>query len=208
MGNRSRLFTGLAALALVAVACGGNDEGADSTTTSVPAATTSTTPSTTTTSSTTTTTVEPTSTTLSIEDQVRAGVARYDENYVACLRAPTECDPADVVLDGSTAWQYMSGTVADMVANEYFVGPEDWGRTVIESIEPKPDFTLVTMCTYTTMVLYGPPAPDGSPTLVNNNAGTVRQAKEMVQDPADLIWKVRQSTTLLSETGADQCPAL
>jgi hypothetical protein len=200
MRNRSSAL--LLAVALLGSGCGGGDDSTAATTsTAAPATSTTTAP---TTASTTSTTTEPTTTTLTLDEQIRSGQDRYIEAYVACLRAPSDCDPADVVLDGSIAFEILEQTVADMVSNEFYVGPEDWGRRVIESIEPMEGFTLVTTCSYTTMVLYGAPAPDGSPTLVNNNAGTIRQTKEMVQDPSDGIWKVRQGTTLSEEAG-DQC---
>ena len=146
------------------------------------------------------------STTLSTTEEVRAAALAYNAFYVACLRNPTACEPASGTAPDSDAFRALSTTVTQLRTGGFYVGQEDPGTTVIESIEPADGYTLVTQCHYTTMVLYGPPASEGGPpVLQNNTAGTVREALKFVQ-LADGTWRMSRGDKLLDKAGVNECP--
>lgn len=168
-------------------------------------------PLTTTTSTTepSTTTTEPSTTTVpSVEDQVRAAAARTYGEYWECLRAPENCDPGRSNLPGSDAFNAQTRTNTDLVEGGLYVGEEDPGYMVVESIEIKDDHTAVTSCWRLTAVLYFQPPIEGQPATVQNNTpGYSRQVDEFVQDPDDDLWKIRRSDLIEQEANVNDCPA-
>ena len=150
------------------------------------------------------TTTIATSTSLALVDQVRAAAESYASFYVGCLRAPSSCDVTQFTAEGSDARQSLTRTVGDLRTGGFFVGTEDPGYTVIVSIEPKEDHTLVTTCEWSTMILYGPPAtPGGAPIVQNDTHGTTRGARQWVMDGG--TWKIRHTDTLSTTTGVNEC---
>ena len=153
-----------------------------------------------------TTTVPAATTSNEPVDQVRAAAIAYNQFYIGCLRDPRACDPAAGTVPESDAFRALTSTVMQLRAGGFYAGVEDPGMTAIESIEPMSDYTLVTQCHYTTMVLYGPPASEGGPPVVQNNTpGTVREALQFVQ-VADGSWRMRHGDTLLNKAGVNECP--
>ena len=187
LGSAARRAIALLALA-VAGACGGGGKAVTSSTVSLSPSTTATTtvsspsttplPETTTaasTSSPVTASATTTSSTLAVEEQVRVAAARFYDFYWQCLRKPADCDPAVVDVVDSDAFHALTKTAADLVKGGFFVGAEDPGYMVIESVEQKSDHVLVTSCWWLTAVLYGPPAsPEGDPLVQNNTTGSSR----------------------------------
>ena len=204
-------------------ACGGARKAATSTTVSAPSATAASTtvptrsttspPASTTAASTSaspvTTPATTTSSTVPIEEQVRVAASRFYDYYWQCLRKPAECDPTVVDAPDSDAFHALTKTAADLVKGGFFVGAEDPGYMVIESVEQKADHVLVTSCWWLTAVLYGPPAsPGGDPLVQNDTHGTSREADQFVQ-AADGTWKIRRGDTLTPATadvGVNTCP--
>lgn len=178
-------------------------------TTTIADTTTSTTTSTTTTPTTAATTVASTAgpTTMpTIEDQVRAAALRHYDTYWQCLRVPDACPLDSAWLAGSDAFDAMSQTVTDMSVNGFFVGDEDPGYIVVESVVVNADHTLVTSCWSLTGVLYlKPPVEGAEPTIQNNTPGWTRETQQFVQD-ADGVWKTRRGDTLELVAGENRCP--
>jgi hypothetical protein len=152
------------------------------------------------------TTQATTTTSLPIEEQVRAAMLGYYDFYWRCLRAPNACDPLEVAVPDSDAFNALTATKNDLVGNGYFVGPEDVGYMVITSIEPMDDHTLVTTCWWSTAVLYfQPPDPNAPPTVQNNTPSSGIEAYQFVQLP-DLSWKVRRGDPVGEQSTENQCP--
>lgn len=218
-------ITALAAavLALTLAACSGSDDEAAPSTLESPGVTaaastieppatdvvddTVATTSTTDASTTTTEPPAPTTTQPSVEDQVRAAAFVAYDGYWECLRAPADCDTSSRTLPGSDAFNASTNGYDTMIEGGLFVGDEDPGYMVIESIEIKDDHTLVTSCWRLTAVLYFQPPIEGQPpTVQNDREGWGRQTDEFVQDPDDNVWKIRRSD--VGEQGVDSngCP--
>ena len=122
---------------------------------------TTTDPTTTTNTSTTTSTTVPTPT---VEEQIAADYQLIYDGYWACLRAPLNCDLSWLV-PGSGSEQAMISTMQALADRGRYVGEEDPGYYVIESITVGADGTTaeVVSCWSSTACLYGPPVDPSSP---------------------------------------------
>ena len=137
---------------------------------------------------------------------MRVAASRFYDYYWQCLRKPAECDPTVVDAPDSDAFRSLTKTAADLVKGGFFVGAEDPGYMVIESVEQKADHVLVTSCWWLTAVLYGPPAsPGGDPLVQNDTHGTMRAADQYAASP-DGSWKIRRGDTLSNKAGGNECP--
>jgi hypothetical protein len=211
------------ALALTLAACSGSSDDATPSTLASPAATTSAsttepppvtdvvndTVASSTTEATTSTTEPPVPTTTqpSVEDRVRAAAMRTYDGYWDCLRAPDACNPGQSNLPGSDAFDAQTRTNAELADMGLFVGDEDLGYMVIESIEIKDDHTAVSSCWNLTAVLYLQPPIEGQPPIVQNDTpGYSRQVDEFVQDPEDDVWKIRRSDLIEQKANVNNCP--
>jgi hypothetical protein len=163
--------------------------------------------STTTTSSTTTTAAPP-----SVEEQIAADYQLIYDGYWACLRAPLNCDTSWLV-PGSGSDDAMNATMQALVDRGRYVGEEDPGYFVIESITIDPDGTTaeVVTCWRLTGVLYGPPVddtrpvgPDNPATIANNTPGSGRQRDLLVRSPEG-GWQVESSDVFDSQENVNQC---
>ena len=124
--------------------------------------------------------------------------------YVDCLRKPSTCDVATFTADGSDARAAATKTVADLARGGFFVGDEDPGYVVIDSIVPRSDDVLVTTCEWSTMVLYGPPAtPSGPPLVQNDTHGSTHIERQWVLEGG--TWKIRRSDTTGTAVGVNEC---
>lgn len=147
--------------------------------------------------------VRPT-TTVAVSDQVRAAAQAFVPYYVGCLRQPATCDVARFTAEGSDARAAATKTIADLVRGGFFVGDEDPGVVVIDSIEVRADHVLVTTCEWSTMILYGPPATPGGPPLVQNDThGTTYIDRQWVLDGG--AWRIRRSDTTATAVGGNEC---
>ncbi|HWM22263.1 MAG TPA: hypothetical protein VNO51_21410, partial [Ilumatobacteraceae bacterium] len=142
-----------------------------------------------TTTTTTTTTSTPTVPPPTVEEQIAADYQLIYDGYWACLRAPLNCDTSWLV-PGSGSEQAMTNTMQALVDRGRYVGEEDPGYFVIESITVAPDGTTaeVMSCWRLTGVLYGPPVDPNRPvgadnlaTLVNNTPGSGRQTDQLAR---------------------------
>ena len=122
---------------------------------------TTTDPTTTTNTSTTTSTTVPTPT---VEEQIAADYQLIYDGYWACLRAPLNCDTSWLVSGGGSE-QALINTMQALVDRGRYVGDEDPGYFVIESITVGADGTTaeVVSCWSSTAVLYGPPVDPTRP---------------------------------------------
>lgn len=208
-----------AIVTLILAACGGGSESADTTgppvtTQATPVttepqvtepATTEATPSTTTAQ---TTEPAPTTTEPSIEDQITEASFRVYDLYWSCLRTPNNCDVGAGYLPESDAFMALTNTLEDLDAGGLYVGEDDVGYQVIDSIEIKDDHTAVTTCWWATGVLYLMPPSEGAEiTVQNDSRESGLQVDEFVQDPQDGVWKIRRSDQLTTTEGENTCPA-
>ena len=139
-----------------------------------------------------------------VADQVRAAAQAFVPYYVDCLRKPATCDVATFTAEGSDARSAATKTVADLARGGFFVGDEDPGYVVIDSIVPRSDDVLVTTCEWSTMVLYGPPAtPSGPPLVQNDTHGTTHIERQWVLEGG--TWKIRRSDTTGTAVGVNEC---
>ena len=137
-------------------------------------------------------------------DQVRAAAEAFVPYYVACLRKPAACDVAKFTAEGSDARAAFVKTVGDLARGGFFVGDEDPGYVVIDSIEVQVDHVLVTTCEWSTMVLYGPPASAGGDPLVQNDThGSTHGTRQWVPEAG--TWKIRRSDTISTAVGVNEC---
>jgi hypothetical protein len=217
----------LAAAVLVAAlcACSGDDSTDDPTTTEVsestpappttegvditdptqpPATAAPTTTAATTTTTTTSTTLPP----ATVEEQIASDYQLIYDGYWACLRAPLNCDTSWLVPEHESALA-MQATMQALFDRGRYVGDEDPGYYVIESITIGPDGTTaeVVSCWSSTAILYGPPVdpsrpvgPDNPATLANNSP-----------DSARLLDRLSLVDTRWAQTGSDrlediECP--
>lgn len=178
------------------------------TTTAAPATTTSTT---TTVSTTTTSTSLPEPSLDDLEAEIAAAYEEVYWGYWACLRTPTDCDVSWLEPD-SGPYQAMWSTMEALAERDRFVGDDDVGYYVIESIEFSDDRTEATVvtCWWSTAVLYTTPAdpsrpagPDNPPTVVNNTPGSSRQRDVLVN--LESSWVVRSSGGMESFEEEDVC---
>lgn len=214
----------LIAATIVLAACGGGSGDATSTdppvvsdvdtadsTTTIPAEPADSGPATTTAATAAPTVVTtapaPATTEQPVEEQVADASLRVYELYWSCLRTPDDCDVTSGYLPGSDAFGALTSTVNDLAAGGLYVGGEDVGYQVIESIEIKDDHTAVTSCWWATGVLYLlPPIEGAEATVQNDRRETARQVDEFVQDPDDGEWKIRRSDQIELVEDENTCP--
>ena len=167
------------------------------TTSTTVAATSSIAPTTTTTLATTTGTPE-----AQVEDDYSQ---QYDEYWV-CLRSPATCDPSALTASVGPARAALTKTVADLVGGGLFVGDEDTGYQVVESIDFSDSTTAVVVsCWWDTGVLYGPPAqPGGPPLIINNLQVTSRFGSTMKLEGGR--WLVSEEQRVSRVEGVNECP--
>lgn len=219
----------LAAVLLVVAlgACSGDDDASDDpattevsdppvTTTEAVDPTDPTDPPTTTATTTTTTISTTTSTTTvaapTVEEQIAADYQLIYDGYWACLRAPLNCDVSWEVA-GTDSALAMQATMQALADRGRYVGEEDPGYYVIESITVGPDGTTaeVVSCWRLTGVLYGPPVDPSRPvsadnpaTLVNNTPGSARQTDRLVLGDSG-AWQVESSNYYDEIAEVNQC---
>lgn len=190
----------------------GSDESVDSTTaeettttssTSVPAS--SSTAAATSTTSSTTTAVPPN--TAPVEDQVTSAYLELYDAYWDCVRAPALCDPTQLTASVGPARAALTKTVNDLVTGGFFVGDEDPGYVVVESVViVDPATAVVSSCWWDTGVLYGPPATaGGDPIVVNNLQVTSRFETTMALEGAGWVTSEEKRTDRVE--GENRCPA-
>jgi hypothetical protein len=174
---------------------------ADASTTSESAATTTSAPSTT---AVVATTVAPATTVVAVA-VAEDFLALYDA-YWACLRTPNVCDPAAITASVGPARAALTKTVADLVSGGFFVGPEDPGHVVVESVDvAAPTSATVTYCAWDTGVLYGPPAIEGGdPVVVNDLQVTSRFQTVMVFEGGS--WLTSEEVRIERVEGENRCP--
>ena len=136
--------------------------------------------------------------------QVRAAAEAFVPYYVACLRKPATCDVTTFTAESSNARSAFTRTIGDLARGGFFVGDEDPGYVVIDTIEVSTDHILVTTCEWSTMILYGPPtSPGGAPIVQNDTHGTTHIDRQWVLE--DRAWKVRDEVDRPGTVGVNEC---
>lgn len=136
--------------------------------------------------------------------EVTQAALAYDDWYVECLRHPADCDPSLVSPEGSDASANLSALARQLAAAGLFVGSEEPGYVVVENVEVLDDHVAVSVCGWGTMVLYGPPGPDGRATVQNDTPSTVREVWQFVEQ--DGAWMIRRADTTEEIEGVNECP--
>lgn len=129
----------------------------------------------------------------------------YDA-YWACLRAPELCDPIQLTASVGPARAALTKTVTDLVAGGLFVGDDDPGYVVVESVAiVDPATAVVSSCWWDTGVLYGPPATaGGEPIVINNLQVTSRFETTMALEGGRWLTSEEKRTERVE--GENQCP--
>jgi hypothetical protein len=202
-----------AVLALALAACSGGDDAADTTVAAAPTVSVDTSPTASSapsptaapTSTTTTTTITATTTIPPDPEQAVAdAVVRSYEEYVACFRAPSACDPSSYLADPSEALDNMRRTIAEIVEGGSYAGPEETGVPVVESIELADDgmSAQVRYCLFDTGVLYGPAGPNGEPVpIANTPTSFVFEATFVLLD----VWRLSSESVVEREPEVNLC---
>ena len=178
------------------------DEAVTTSSTSAPAL--SSTVVTTSSTSSTSTTVPPT--TAPVEDAVTTAYLELYDAYWACLRAPELCDPTQLTASVGPARAALTKTVTDLVTGGLFVGDDDPGYVVVESVAVvDPATAVVSSCWWDTGVLYGPPATaGGDPIVINNLQVTSRFETTMALEGGRWLTSEEKRTERVE--GENQCP--
>src|SRR4051794_25646417 len=145
-------------------------------------------------------------TSVSPDVQVKdAYVGLYDAYWV-CLRSPTTCEPTTLTASIGPARAALTKTVTDLVTGGLFVGPDDPGYVVVESVKLSgPTTATVNSCWWDTGVLYGPPAAaGGDPVIVNNLQVTSRFQTTMELEGGK--WLTSEETRTERTEGENRCP--
>jgi hypothetical protein len=181
-------------LAALLIGCNGGestdttvpDESAPDTAPSTSVATST---STTTTSTTTTTSVAPTST-VPIEETLEAALERYHIEQWKCVQSPATCDPGSFAAEQGTARQNLIDGSAEFTDRGWYVGEDLRGAYLrFESYEMDgPDVAVVTACRYDAGTVFGPPGPDGQPTIVADVPESYRASHTLYLENGE--WRV------------------
>ena len=225
MRRMRRLMIG-ACVALTA--CGGEADGFETmpttawleTTTPSPPVDSTTVPSSTTTrlddvapttsATTVATTVVETTTTLSIEQDVLAGLDEIEANIRVCLDAPPACDPTTVATQDSPAFASFAELIASYVDRR--TGREGCRATATDrrggEAEPcRAESPMVVVCAVDGNWLVDPgPSPDPADDIVVNDAiDSCRLEWSLIRTPDG--WRRHSGVTLETWLGEDRCPA-
>ncbi len=166
--------------------------------------TSSTIPDTTTSSSTTTSTTEPTTTTTTPEEAIRRAVQDYWTAYRTCGEVPQVCDPAVFLAPSSDALSTASAFVAALVEAGFHFATDHRGSFArTDSVEVHGDAATTVECVYDAGVVLGPPAPDGTPTVVNDGISSVRYTHQF--QSVDGRWLVAREDKVESLGEGNQC---
>lgn len=126
--------------------------------------------------------------------EIQTAVLGYYDDYWDCLRAPADCDAARVTVEGSAAFDDLTAVAQTLDQNGLFVGSEETGYVVVESIDHRGDRASVTTCWWTTAVLYLQSPVDGDPPIAQTNPPTSgHQTYELVRDAADDAWRIERA---------------
>ena len=163
----------------------------------------------TTVATTVTTTVVETTTTLSIEQDVLAGLDEIEANTRVCLDAPVTCDPTTVATQDSPAHASFAKMIA-WYATDGLVG-RDVGlqRLIVEAVKPSPagQVAVVEVCAVDGNWLVDPGvSSDPADDIVVNDAIESRRLEWSLIKTSD-GWRRHSRTTLEEWLGEDRCPA-
>jgi hypothetical protein len=145
-------------------------------------------------------------TTVPVESQVSADYRTLYDAYWVCLRAPAACDPSALTASVGPARAALTKTVTDLVSGGLFVGSEDSGYVVVESVAIVGSTSAtVSSCWWDTGVLYGPPTnAGGAPGIINNLQVASRFATTMAFENGR--WMMSEETRTDRVEGRNTCP--
>jgi hypothetical protein len=164
----------------------------------------STTTSSSTTTSTTSTTLAPTTTVTSTEDLIKQAVQDYTNAYRVCGANPAACDPAAFTAERG----HSRATITDLIASMntsglYFSADLRGSYLSAESIEVRADSATAVYCVFDAAAVLGANGPDGQPTVVNDQALTLRNEYELFLEAGR--WRVGEQLQLTVLGDGDLC---
>jgi hypothetical protein len=149
-----------------------------------------------------------TTTTLSIEQDVRAGLDEIEANIMLCLTAPLECDPTTIAVINSPVHQYFTELATTYAADGLVVRDVGARRQIVESVRVGLDgrSAMVHVCGVDGDWLLDPgasvdPADD---IIVNDDIVSRRTEWLILKTPAG--WRRHSGQTLETWLGEDRCP--
>ena len=196
-------ITALAVVMLAALAsCSSSSTAAPSTVVASTSTSATATPSASTIS---TTIAATTTTTIGVEEQIKASYLQLYNGYWACLRAPDKCDPSSQTSSVGPARAALTKTVKDLVSGGLFAGSEDAGYVVVEKVVlTDPTMAVVSSCWWDTGILYGPPAAAGGlPIVVNNIQATSRFDTTIILENGN--WRTSEEKRTERTEGENRC---
>src|SRR4051794_20539519 len=163
-------------------------EPAPSTTVAVPAPTT--------TAAMPTTTLPETTTTIATEDAIKQAVQDYMRAYHACGVAPANCAPDDFTATAGHSRAVITEFVAGLIEDGLYFSTETRGsRVVAESATVQsPTTASAVYCVFDAGTVLGPNGPDNLPTIVNDEAATIRDEFQLFME--DGTWRVGEKNQL------------
>ena len=132
----------------------------------------------------------------------------YDAGYLACGEAPATCDPSGFTASTGPVRANLVEFFAGMAAQGMYFGPGDEPEILsIGELRPgtSGEEAEVDVCIWSTGVVYGPPGPDGNPTVVNDEKTTLRFTYRLVREVER--WVVSEEIPGDSVVGANACTA-
>jgi hypothetical protein len=103
-----------------------------------------------------------------IEEMVEAAIQRYHQADWKCVQAPAECDPAAFLASQGSARQLQTDALQQFIDRGWYVGVDLGGAYMrVESVaEIGSGVATALSCRYDAGTVFGPPGPDGQPTIV------------------------------------------
>lgn len=155
------------------------------------------------------TTVVETTTTLSIEQDVLAGLDEIEANIRVCLDAPATCDPTTVATQDSPAYASFAEMIAWYTADGLVARDVGRRRLIVEAVKPSPagQVAMVVVCSVDGNWLVDPGvSSDPADDVVVNDAIESRRLEWSLIKTSD-GWRRHSRTTLEEWLGEDRCPA-
>lgn len=136
--------------------------------------------------------------------EIEAALQSYFDAYWECGTHPASCDPSTFTASEGTARANLVRFYADMAAGGGTLDRN--GSTItVESVTVGNGAAEVTACMVDSGIVYGPVAPNGKLTIVNNQLFARRVRYELYRD--DVHWLVGLEDVIDEREGVETCPA-
>jgi hypothetical protein len=159
----------------------------------------------TTTVATTTTLPETTTTVASTEALIKQAVQDYIAAYFACGQAPAQCDPTTFTASQGPSRATVTELVSGMIREGLHFSSDIRGSYVVpETVtQSSPAEATATFCAYDALIVEGPTAPDGMPTVVNDEILSIRYLYRVFLEGT--TWRVGEQTEVAELGNTEKC---